>query len=329
MRNGENKLFNLNEARKILITGCAGFIGSNLTDYLLKQGHQVLGIDNLNTGKIDNLKVALKNSNFKFYNLDLFENKNLTELFYGKDIVYHLSANADVRYGGDSPSKDLNQNTIVTHNVLEAARIAGIPKFVFSSTGSIYGESGEIPTPENTALPIQTSLYGASKLASEGFIQAYSETFGFQVWIFRFVSILGPRYSHGHVYDFYTQLRNNPHKLKVLGNGMQTKSYLHVEDCLEGINVGIQKSDDQINVFNLGFDGTCTVRDSIKWITETLGVNPQLDFGAQDRGWIGDNPLIYLSTSKIRSLGWRPRYTIKESIIDTVQYLQKDSPLQL
>ena len=192
-----------------IVTGCAGFIGSNLVDRLLAQGQQVIGIDNFSTGQRKFLEGALANSNFKLIEIDLLNLDTLKEAFVGGKVVFHLAANADVRFGTDHPEKDLQQNTVVTFNVLEAMRANGIKKIAFSSTGSIYGEAEVIPTPENAPFPIQTSLYGASKLACEGLIQAYCEGFGFQSWIFRFVSILGERYTHGHVFDFYKQLLAN------------------------------------------------------------------------------------------------------------------------
>jgi UDP-glucose 4-epimerase len=309
---------------KVIVTGCAGFIGSNLVDHLLKKGKQVQGIDNFKTGRIEFLDEAFSNPNFKFKNVDLFTNNSLVDSFQGYEILYHFAANADIRFGYQNPRKDLEQNTIVTHNVLEAARLAGINKIVFASTGSIYGESKIIPTPENSPFPIQTSLYGASKLAAEGLIQAYSETFGIQAWIFRFVSILGPRYSHGHVYDFYKQLLVNPKLLKVLGDGSQRKSYLHVDDCLKGIDIGIDKSDEKINIFNLGIDGTCSIKDSINWITKSLRINPRIEFEKKDRGWVGDNPHIHLDIGKLSKLGWQPKNSIEQSVVDTVKFLEKN-----
>jgi UDP-glucose 4-epimerase len=223
--------------QRIAITGAAGFVGSNLVDSFLKRGVVVLGIDNFSTGRNQFLSHALKNPNFRLLTQDIYSGQDLSESFVGVDAVFHLAANADVRFGPGYPSRDLEQNTIATHRVLEAARIAGVKKFIFSSTGSVYGETKIIPTPENAEFPIQTSLYGASKLACEGMISAYAESFEMQVWIFRFVSILGPRYTHGHVYDFYKQLRDNPHKLTVLGNGHQKKSYLHIADCINAIHI--------------------------------------------------------------------------------------------
>lgn len=310
--------------RHALVTGCAGFIGSNLVDDLLARGFNVVGIDNLSTGRHEFLQSAISNPGFTFLKIDLTDADVLPVLFKGIDIVYHLAANADVRFGPDHPRRDLEQNTIVTHNMLEAMRLSNVKKIVFSSTGSIYGESPISPTPEDAPFPIQTSLYGASKLAGEALIQAYCESFGFQSWIFRFVSILGPRYSHGHVFDFYQQLREDKNRLKVLGDGHQRKSYLHVSDCIAGIRVAIEKSAEKVNIFNLGIDATCEVRDSIGWITAELGLYPEISFGTETRGWIGDNPLIHLNTNKIHTLGWTPKFSIQDGVEDTVKFLSEN-----
>ena len=211
--------------KKVIVTGCAGFIGSNLVDRLLKKNYQVLGIDNLSTGQIKFIENPLKNSNFKFIKLDLLNASKLDKLFINTDMVFHFAANADVRFGSLNPKKDLNQNTIVTSNILEAMRKRKIKKIIFCSTGSVYGEARNIPTSENENFPIQTSFYGASKLAGESLIQAYCEAYNMQAWIFRFVSILGERYIHGHVYDFCKQLFKNKKILKTIGNVYQKKSY--------------------------------------------------------------------------------------------------------
>jgi len=307
--------------KRVVITGAAGFIGSNLVDSYLKRGVEVIGIDNFSTGRREFLRDALVDPRFKLIEHDLYLGALLTHEFDGADAVFHLAANADVRFGAEHPSRDLEQNTIATQKVLEATRIAGVKKFVFSSTGSVYGEAEVIPTPEDAPFPIQTSLYGASKLACEGLIAAYAESFGIRTWIFRFVSILGRRYTHGHVYDFYKQLIQHPDKLTVLGNGHQKKSYLHVSDCVEAIHISLSSSSMPVNVFNLGVDGYCEVRDSIGWITDEMGLNPQLAYGTETRGWIGDNPLIHLSTRKIQELGWKPQFSIEEGVRDTVRFL--------
>ncbi len=309
----------------VLLTGCAGFIGSNILDYLLKNKFKVTGIDNFSTGLSQHIQEHKKNPNFSFYNIDLKDHQKLSSLdLQGIDLVIHLAANADVRFGLNHPSKDLEENTIVTFNVLELARKNNIKQFAFSSTGSIYGEPELIPTPENAPFPIQTSLYGASKLACEGLIQAYAEGYGIRSFIFRFVSIMGPRYSHGHVYDFYKQLLKDSTKLHLLGDGNQRKSYLHVYDCISAIFTVIEKAKDNINIFNLGVDDTCTVKQSANWIADYLSINPSLTFEGGDRGWVGDNPYIHLSVEKLKSLGWVNQYSIEESVKDTVKYLENN-----
>ncbi len=311
--------------KKIIVTGCAGFIGSNLVDELLKFNNSIVGIDNLSTGQKKFNRKALRNKKFKFVKCDLTNLKYTKKIIKRADIVFHFAANADVRCGPDHTYKDLEQNTIVTYNVLEAMKKNNIENIVFCSTGSVYGEPKKFPTPENDTFPIQTSFYGASKLAGESLIQAYCEAFNFNSWIFRFVSILGNRYTHGHVYDFVKQLNSNSKKLKVLGNGLQKKSYLHVDDCIKAITTAIHKSNKKINIFNLGTNEFITVKDSIKVICKTLKVKPRLFYSGGIRGWIGDSPFIYLNNKKIRSLGWKPRFTIKESVKQTVLYLKKNN----
>lgn len=309
---------------RILITGCAGFIGSNLVDRLISLGHDVLGIDNFSTGQRQFLSTALESDNFNLVEADLLDEEKMKSIFAGSELVFHLAANADVRFGTEHPRRDLEQNTIATYNVLEAMRANDIKKIVFSSTGSVYGEAVVIPTPEDAPFPVQTSLYGASKIAGESLIAAYCEGFGFQSWIFRFVSILGERYTHGHVFDFYKQLKEDPDQLRVLGNGKQRKSYLYIEDCLDAMQVALEKANEKVNIFNLGVDDYCEVNDSIGLISKTLGVTPKLNYTGGERGWIGDNPFIFLDTVKIRSLGWKPRHSINEGVVKTIEFLQNN-----
>lgn len=307
---------------RYFITGCAGFIGSNLTDRLLKMGHIVLGYDNFSTGQPEFLENAKSySSQFQLIEGDLLDKELLTHSMQNIDAVFHLAANADVRFGTNHPHKDLEQNTIATFNVLEAMRANQTNRIAFASTGSIYGEAAVIPTPENSPFPIQTSLYGASKLAAEGLIEAYCEGFGFQSYIFRFVSILGERYTHGHVFDFYHQLLEDSSQLKVLGNGKQRKSYLYVQDCIDAILFAMEYANEKINLFNLGTDEYCEVNDSIACICEYLNVSPKLCYTGGERGWIGDNPFIFLDCSKIRQLGWTPKLSIRDGVMKTIQYL--------
>ena len=308
--------------KNYIVTGAAGFIGSTLVDRLLANGHQVTGIDNFSTGQRRFLDGAFVKPNFRLVEMDLLDLDALKLAFVGGEAVFHLSANADVRFGTEHPRKDLEQNTIATYNVLEAMRANSMKKIAFSSTGSVYGESPVVPTPEDGPFPIQTSLYGASKAACEGLISAYCEGFGFQSCIFRFVSILGERYTHGHVFDFYQKLKTDPSRLPVLGNGKQRKSYLYVQDCIDAILLAMDKATDKVNIFNLGVDGYCEVNDSIGWICEELGLKPQMEYTGGDRGWIGDNPFIFLETKKIQSLGWKPKLGIREGVIKTVEYLR-------
>jgi len=307
---------------KAFITGGAGFIGSNLTDRLLQNGHEVRVYDNLSTGQLRFLDDAKNDERFSFVEGDLLDEDTLSKSMEGFQMVFHLSANADVRFGTDHPRRDLEQNTIATFNVLEAMRHQSIRKIAFASTGSVYGEAEVIPTPEDAPFPIQTSLYASSKLAGESLISSYCEGFDFQAWIFRFVSILGERYTHGHVYDFYKKLKTDPTRLEVLGNGKQTKSYLYVQDCIDSILLAIEKGQKKVNLFNLGVDDYCTVNDSIGWICEALGVDPKLNYSGGERGWIGDNPFIYLDTQKINQLGWKPKLGIQEAILKTIKFLR-------
>jgi UDP-glucose 4-epimerase len=259
-------------------------------------------------------------------NLDL---PALTRAMAGCDTVFHFAANADVRFGTHHPEKDLQQNTIATFNVLEAMRANGVKRIGFSSTGSVYGEAEVIPTPENAPFPVQTSLYGASKLACEGLIQAYAEGFGFESTIFRFVSILGERYTHGHVFDFYQQLLEHPGHLRVLGDGLQRKSYLYVQDCIDAVlhvvDAPTPKSTaGRTQIFNLGTAEYVRVNDSIGFICRALGLQPELRYTGGDRGWIGDNPFIFLDTTRIQATGWKPKLSIEQGIIRTLQWLQKN-----
>ncbi len=308
--------------QNIFVTGCAGFIGSSFVDALLSQNFNVVGYDNLSTGQLRFLDSSINHPSFRFIEGDLLDKEKLQESMLSSDIVFHFAANADVRHGPDHPGKDLEQNTICTFNVLESMRANQINKIVFSSTGSVYGEAAIFPTPEDAPFPVQTSLYGASKLAGESLISSYCHAFGFQSWIFRFVSILGERYTHGHVVDFCRQLLLDPSHLRILGDGTQRKSYLYIGDCIHAVLSAIKLSTDPINIFNLGTPEYCTVNDSVGWICSELGVNPKLIYSGGDRGWIGDNPFIFLDTTRISGLGWKPHLTIQESVINTVQYIK-------
>ena len=311
------------------MTGAAGFIGSNLVDRLLAQGEPVVGWDNFSTGQPEFIAGAEQHPNFKLVRGDNLDVDGLTRAMAGCDTVFHLAANADVRFGLDHPRRDLEQNTIATFNVLEAMRANGVKRIVFSSTGSVYGEAEVIPTPEDAAFPIQTSLYASSKVAGEGMIESYCEGFGFEGYIFRFVSILGERYTHGHVFDFYQQLLTHPDHLKVLGDGTQRKSYLYVQDCVDAMlhvmKLGTAtRVKHRVEIYNLGADEYVQVSHSIQVICDALGLRPRLEFTGGKQGWVGDNPFIFLDTKKVRATGWKTTLTIEEGIVRTLQWLQQN-----
>ncbi|MEY8524113.1 NAD-dependent epimerase/dehydratase family protein [bacterium 1XD8-76] len=307
---------------RYFVTGGAGFIGSNMVDRLLSLGNEVVVYDNFSTGRREFLENALTYDSFMLVEGDTLDYGKLKEAMEGSEFVFHFAANADVRMGCEHPKKDLEQNTIATFHVLEAMRENGIKKIGFSSTGSVYGEADVIPTPENAPFPVQTSLYAASKLAGEGMIAAYCEGFDFTACIFRFVSILGERYTHGHVFDFYKKLQDDPGRLYILGNGKQRKSYLYVQDCLDAILTVVENARERVNIYNLGTDEYCEVNDSAGWISEKMGVSPVFEYAGGERGWIGDNPFIYLDTAKVRGLGWKPKYSIKDGVMKTVEFLE-------
>jgi UDP-glucose 4-epimerase len=309
--------------RRVCITGGAGFIGSNLADRLIGQGIEVVIVDDFRTGRREFLADALSRPGVSLLEADVLDRSALDAAIEGCDWVFHLQANADVRWGLERPRHDLEQNTIATSNVLEAMRANGVKRIAFSSTGSVYGEPEVFPTPENAPFPIQTSLYGASKLAGEGLIEAYAAGYGFTGVIFRFVSILGERYTHGHVFDFFCALKRDPERLRVLGDGRQEKSYLYIQDCVEAILTAVECHEHEpgAHVYNLGTDETIVVDESVAIITRQLGLSPAIEHTGGRRGWTGDSPLIHLDTTRIRGLGWEPQLAIGEAVTRTVEWL--------
>jgi UDP-glucose 4-epimerase len=312
--------------RKVLITGGAGFIGSTLADRLSADGIEVVIYDNLSRGRTAFISDACARPGVEFVQADVLDEHLLRRSLEGCDTVFHLAANADVRHGLEHPRRDLEQNTIATSVLLEAMRAVGVRRIAFASTGSVYGEPEVFPTPETCPFPVQTSLYGASKLAGEGLIQAYAHGYGFVGVIFRFVSILGERYTHGHVFDFCRSLRRDPSHLRVLGDGRQEKSYLYVGDCVSAMKLATEQplENGSIRIYNLGTDETIVVDDSIATITAHLGVSPTLEYTGGTRGWLGDSPLIHLDCERIRLLGWRPTLSIRDAIRRTVDWLERN-----
>ena len=305
-----------------LVTGAAGFVGSHVVDRLLAEGVAVTGYDNFSTGQENFLQHLRGNPRFRLVRGDILDEASLQAAMTGADFVFHLAANADVRSGQANPRIDLEQNTVGTHRVLEAMRKTGVRRIAFTSSATVYGEPEIFPTPEDCPL-IQTSTYGASKAAAEQFIEAYAEFYDFRAWIFRFVSFLGERYPHGVVFDFLKKLRANPAEMEILGDGTQRKSYLHVEDALNGFFTAIGKADGAKNIFNVGNDEYLDVARVAGIVCECAGLSGvRYRFTGGVRGWKGDSPFVHLDTVRLQKLGWRPRVNIPEAIRRTVAYLQ-------
>jgi UDP-glucose 4-epimerase len=306
---------------RAFITGGAGFIGSNLADRLLAEGHEVLVYDNFSTGQHQFVEHNLKKPHYELVEADVLDKVVLASSMRDCDIVFHFQANADVRGGTKNTLIDLEQNVIGTHNVLEAMKVNDVKKIVFASSATVYGEPDTIPTPEDIS-PLQTSLYGASKLSAEAMIQAYCEYFDMQSWIFRFVSFMGPRYTHGVIFDFMKKLRQDPETLHILGDGSQRKSYLHVEDGINAILLALKKAGDKVNIFNLGNKEWINVKDLADILCKSLKLeNVKYSFGGGKRGWKGDTPFVHLDISRIRAIGWEPKFDVRQTIESTIHYL--------
>ncbi len=305
------------EARTAVVTGGAGFIGSQLVDALVERGVAVRIVDDFSTGFRQFVNPAAELCEASLLNF-----AQLRPVFAGVDLVFHLAANADVRHGLLHPRRDLEQNLLATHNVLEAMREHGVSRIAFSSTGAVYGDAAVIPTPEDAPFPVQTSLYGASKVAAEALLTAYAHGYGFRSSIFRFVSMLGPRYTHGHVFDFWRKLKRDPTRLEVLGDGQQRKSYLHVRDCVQALLLGVETQREPVRVLNIGHADWLSVTESIAIICRELGVSPALTFSGGQRGWVGDSPRILLDTQRLRALGWAPSVALPAAIVETLQFLE-------
>lgn len=303
--------------RRVLVTGGAGFVGSHVADRLLAEGAEVTILDDFSTGWRQFVPAGAR-----LVEADLLDPASATRALEGCDFVFHLAATADIKDNLLEPRRCIDQNVVATQNLLEAMRAAGVREVAFASTGSVYGDATVVPTPEDAPFPVQTSLYATSKLAAEGLLSSYALGYGFRAWIFRFVSLLGARYTHGHVIDFWRKLRRDPTRLDVLGDGRQKKSYLHVADCVSGMLLAIARASEPINLFNLGHQDWIEVDRSIAIITATLGAKPRVVHGGGDRGWVGDSPRILLDTTRLRALGWAPTRSIEESIVETLAFLE-------
>ncbi len=317
--------------KEVFVTGGAGFVGSHIVDRLLLYGARVTVYDNFSTGREEFLGSALPH--ITLIRDDLLNVEKLTRSMLNMSFVFHIAANADISKNELDPTKCFYQNTVATQNVLEAMRLNGVREIAFASTGSVYDEGSVVPTPEDVHIGMQSSPYGASKMAGEVLIQAYSSMFDMQAHIFRFVSLLGKRYTHGHIFDFYKQLRADPTRLTVRGNGKQNKSYLLIDDCVDAMFFALENSSrdvdaagnpKKVHTFNLGTPESCLLNDSISYITSHLGVSPVISYTGGDRGWKGDVPFIFLDTKRINDLGWKPRATIREAVVETVKFIDEN-----
>jgi UDP-glucose 4-epimerase len=301
---------------KIIVTGGAGFIGSHLVDALIAGGNEVTVIDNLSSGKMEFLEHHDQDPNFKLVKLDMLELEKLKHAIKGAGMVYHLAANPDVRLGAENTRIHLEQNIIVTYNLLEAMRMNKLQNIMFTSTSTVYGEASIIPTPENYGPLIPISLYGASKLACEALITSYCHTFEMRSWLFRFANIVGERGTHGIIVDFIYKLKTNPKALEILGDGQQRKSYIHVSDCIDGILFAVNNSDEMANIFNIGSNDTINSTEIGELIVKEMGLHDvRFTYTGGNRGWKGDVPKMLLSIDKLKKLGWTPTHNSKSSVI--------------
>ena len=310
---------------RALVTGGAGFIGSHLIDRLVARGDTVSVVDNLSSGVIEFIQGHIDSGTVTFHNADLKDLNGLIPLMDGIDMVYHLAANPDIRLGTKITDTDLKEGTIARYNVLEAMRLAGVGKIAFASSSVVYGEGAPMPTPEDHGPCLPISLYGASKQAGEGLIGSWVGTFGLQAWIFRFANIIGERGTHGVIFDFIHKLKADPSRLEVLGNGLQEKSYMEVGDCVDAILHVIQNTDDNINLYNLGSNDTCSVRNIAAIVIKETGCDgASIEYTGGDRGWAGDIPKAMLAINRLKELGFKVNYDSEEAVAYTTRVLIKE-----
>jgi UDP-glucose 4-epimerase len=304
---------------RFFVTGGAGFIGSHLVSRLLESA-EVTVYDNLSTSREENIKHNLASGRLRFIQADLQDFDSLQKAIAGHDIVFHLAANPDVRAGIANTSLDLKMGTLNTHNVLEAMRLNGISKIVFASSSTVYGEAGTRSVAETYGPLLPISLYGASKLACEGFISAFSHLFNMQAWIFRFANVVGEGLSHGVIFDFINKLKKNPSELEILGDGRQQKPYLYVGDCIEGILFGLSHSNEHVNIFNLGTGSSTSVSAIADMVVQAMGLaNVKFSYTGGTRGWRGDVPQVRYDTTRMKALGWEPRFSSDEAVRKTIR----------
>ncbi len=301
-----------------LITGGAGFIGSYISEKLVQNNHDVKVLDNLSSGNLQNLTSIINEKNFSFIKNDLRNSQVLKESIKDIQHVFHFAAYPEVRTGFDQPELCFEENIYNTFKLLEQIRKSNVESIVFASSSTVYGEPQQIPTPENYGPLIPISPYGASKLACEALISSYGKTYGIRVQIFRFANIVGKRSNHGVIWDFLKKLSKNSKQLEVLGDGTQSKSYMHVSDCVESIFYCLKKQQSQIEIYNLGNNDEIDVMSIAEIVCEIMNL-PDVkiqDHGGIDnvRGWIGDVKKMNLDISKIKKIGLSPSLSSRNSI---------------
>jgi UDP-glucose 4-epimerase len=316
----------LNEERiskmSILITGCAGFIGSHLCERLLNDGYSVIGIDNLSFGTTKNIHQFFNNDRFSFYHIDLLDDK-LDEVFKNNDIktIFHLAGNSMIRE--ESSRMDIRNTLNSTLAVLEMCHKHGVKEFIFASSGSVYGDATEV-LEENYGALMPISHYAAAKLSSEAFISSYSWMYGMKAWICRFPNVTGEHATHGVVLGFVSQIKNNPKELKVLGNGTQTKAYMYVKDCIDAVVFVWKNAKERLNYFNISGGGETSVKEIAEAVVKKMGTDTKIIYQESNRGWVGDVPLYKCDISKLLSLGWKPLRTSNEAIELSINNIYED-----
>jgi UDP-glucose 4-epimerase len=304
----------------ILVTGGAGFIGSHVVDRLVDAGCELVVLDNLSAGDETYLHAHRDNEHFQFHKIDLLHD-DISAFFDGVDTVWHFAANPEVKLGAENTRIHLEQNVIATYNVLEAMRVKGVRRILFTSTSTVYGEADKLPTPEDyPTIPI--SLYGASKLACEALIASYCFTFDMHAWIYRFANVIGRRSTHGVIYDFIQKVQTNPRVLEILGDGNQTKSYIYVDDCIDAMFTGLKaKGANNVYIFNIGTEDMISVKRIAALVCEEMHASPEFNFTGGKRGWKGDVPIMLLDASLLNKLGWAARYNSEEAVQKAIRDL--------
>jgi len=305
------------------VTGGAGFLGSHLADALLERKENVTVLDNLTSGRMDNLRQASERSGFKFRKIDLKDLSGLTEVVDGVASIFHFAANPEVRLGSTDPAIHFQDNLLATFNLLESVRMKAVGNItvVFASTSTVYGDAAQMPTREDYGPILPISTYGASKLGCESLISSYAYTHGLRGLIFRLGNCVGGRSNHGVIADFVKKLKTDPTELQILGDGTQTKSYIHVSDFLTGIFTALEafmESDRRVDVYNLSSNDQVCVKRIAEIVTDELALkNVKMKFtGGVDggRGWLGDVKTMQLSIEKLQALGWRPKFNSEEAV---------------